>query len=447
MKNLLFILAQVPVPKDLDLPLPMPEWFLVGVLVVSFLLHIIFVDLMVGGVLLTLWFEWKGLRNKGYDALAHEIAKTVTVNKSLAVVLGVAPLLAINTLYTIYFYSANALTGLAWIMIIPLVTVAFLLTYAHKYSWEKLAQQKELHLAIIGVSALIFLFIPFIFLTNVNLMLFPEKWGTVKGFLEALMLPNVLPRYLFFIVGTLAVTGLFLFWYFGRQSYEFEEKLPDLNRYQVRKMFYGLAFGALAVQVALVGPILISTLPSKGISPTLVVTLLAGVALVAPALYWMWQDMTSPNPVHLDRHFGKVASLMLVTVLVMGSGRHIYRANAIEPHRELMAEKTAAYRELIAQHAQAMQNNPTGELLADAGGSAGEAVFQKNCSACHAQDVKVVGPPVTEMVSIYKNDPEGLKKWIKAPGKKRSDAPQMPGFAQLSDDELQALSEYILHIN
>jgi len=125
-----------PVPKDIPLDLPLPEWLLVTLLVFSFLLHIIFINLMVGGSIVTLWAQIKGLKNKEYDTFAHEIAKTITVNKSIAVVLGVAPLLSINTLYTIYFYSANALTGFAWIMIIPLVTIAFLLTYLHKYTWS-----------------------------------------------------------------------------------------------------------------------------------------------------------------------------------------------------------------------------------------------------------------------------------------------------------------------
>ena len=81
-----------------------------------------------------------GRRRPGFDALAKEIAGTVTVNKSLAVVLGVGPLLAINVLYTVHFYSANALTGAAWIAIVPLVTVAFLVTYLHKYTWDRLPE-------------------------------------------------------------------------------------------------------------------------------------------------------------------------------------------------------------------------------------------------------------------------------------------------------------------
>ncbi|WP_222597114.1 hypothetical protein [Chitinophaga pinensis] len=229
------VLATTPVPKDIPLDLPLPEWLLVTILVISFLAHIVFVNLMLGGSLLTLWAEIKGLKDKDYDRFAYETAKTITVNKSLAVVLGVAPLLSINTLYSVYFYSANALTGLMWISVIPLVTIAFLLTYLHKYSWEKLAGNKALHIAIIAAAVLVFLFIPLIFLVNINLMLFPEKWGTVRGFLSALVLPNVFPRYLHFICASLGVTGLFIFWYTGRKNYPFESYYTHLTRYTIKR--------------------------------------------------------------------------------------------------------------------------------------------------------------------------------------------------------------------
>jgi hypothetical protein len=150
----------------------------------------------------------RGLPEEAH-VLAHEITKTVTVNKSLGVVLGVGPLLAINVLYTIYFYSANALTGYVWISIVPLVATAFLILYAHKYSWDRLAGSKRLHMAIGWAGVAILLFVPLIFLTNINLMLFPERWTQVKGFASALVLPNVLPRFLHFLLACLAVTALF----------------------------------------------------------------------------------------------------------------------------------------------------------------------------------------------------------------------------------------------
>ncbi len=432
------ILLQTPIPRDLPLPLPLPHSVLVVLLVVSFLLHILFVNLMVGGSILTLWSQIKGLRKPEYDTLAHEIAETITVNKSLAVVLGVAPLLSINTLYTVYFYSANALTGIFWIAIIPLVTVAFLLTYAHKYSWKVLGSNKALHISIMGLAVLIFLFIPLIFLVNINLMLFPEKWNTITGFAEALTLPNVFPRYLHFLLASLGTTGLFICWYFGRKTYHFEEHFQELTRYEIRKKAYSLTFGASAAQF-LIGPVVLLTLPTKGMSWHLLLTIGTGAVVAIPALYLIWKEITG-KPESLGKNFWKITALLLTTVTFMGSGRHLYRAVALEPHQKLMAAKTANFQKEVKKATEeALLNPPKQTSVADAG----EAVFQSKCSACHAAEVKVVGPPIKEMVAIYKGNPKGLHDWILKPGKKRPDYPQMPALG-LSEQEIQDVAKFIL---
>ncbi len=271
------ILLQAPtiVQKDIPLPLPVPEWFLIVVLVSMFLVHILFINFMVGGSIITLAYQLLGLRKPDYDKLAYEVAQTITVNKSMAVVMGIAPLLAINTLYTTYFYTANALTGLMWIMIIPLVTIAFLLLYAHKFLWHRLENNKLLHISLLATSVAIFLFVPLIFLTNVNLMMVPDKWSVVEGFLSALTLPNVFPRYLHFLNACLAASGLLLVWYFGRASFDFEGKFPALSRYRIRLNLYTVTFYGSVVQF-LVGPIVLMTLPAQGLGWNVLGVILTG---------------------------------------------------------------------------------------------------------------------------------------------------------------------------
>jgi cytochrome c len=435
-----------PVPKDLPLDLPLPEWLLVTLLIVSFLLHIIFINLIVGGSIVTLWAQIKGFKNKEYDTFAHEIAKTITVNKSLAVVLGVAPLLSINTLYTIYFYSANALTGFAWIMIIPLVTIAFLLTYLHKYTWNNLENNKSLHIAIMGLAVGIFLFIPIIFLTNVNLMMFPEKWGTVQGFLSALMLPNVFPRYFEFLGACIAVTGIFIVWYNNRKSYPIEEIYTSFTRNKIKKIGYSISTVGLSLQI-LFGIVVLFTLPSKGISYSVIAVMAGAGLLLAFALWYSYQSLTGEEK-NIDIHFKKIAISVLAFMIFYGGSRQMYRHNSLEKHQELVAAHTAEFQKLSKE----ARENPAEETIElDIDPALGElakgtALFKQNCAACHKTNEKLVGPPITEMVSIYANDEAGLKKWIKAPGKKRPDYPQMPGFAQLSDDDLKELSKYILSI-
>lgn len=435
-----------PVPKDLPLPLPLPEWLLIIILVISFLAHLVFVNLMLGGTLLTLWSQIKGLKDKKYDLLAKEIASTITVNKSIAVVLGVAPLLSINVLYTVYFYSANALTGLVWIAVIPLVTIAFLLTYLHKYTWKVFENNKAVHISILGIATVILLFIPFIFLTNINLMMFPEKWGAVKGFLSAMTLPNVFPRYFHFLFASLAVTGLFLFWYMSRKNYDFEKLLPGFTRYDIQRKGYSLALIASICQM-LIGPVVLLTLPTKGIGWNLILVIFTGVAMALPAMWMMWKGLQTSKE-NIGKNFYKVVILMTITVVFMGSGRQIYRANALEPHQKLVKLRTEEFEKIKKEAIVKSKQQQAAENSADLSlADKGKKVFNQNCAACHKDKDQFIGPPVTEMASIYKDNKQDLIKWIKVPGKKRPNAPQMPGFPQISDEDMNTLTEYILTIN
>lgn len=331
----------IPIPKDIPLPMPAPEPVLVGVLIVFFLMHIVFVNFMVGGALLTLYYQVRGFTEKRYDRIAHAIASTITVNKSVAVVLGIGPLLAINTLYTVYFYTANALTGTLWIGIVPLVIVAFVLTYIHKYLWHPMERVKWLHIGIALVFCLLFLFIPLIFLANINLMLFPEKWGTVQGFLSALALPNVFPRYSHFLLACPAMTGLFLVWHFRRMR-DAEATAIGFERAEMVRKGYQWAFWPTAAQF-LVGPLALLTLPriEEPLGPTMAVFGLA-ILLAMPMAILMFKETRRPAGT-IGRSFATICLLMLGVVALMGSGRHLYREAAITPHRELVRAKTQDY--------------------------------------------------------------------------------------------------------
>ena len=338
---------QIPVPRDIPLPLPAPEPVLIAVLVIFFLMHIVFVNFMVGGAFLTLYYEVRGLKEKRYDRLAYEIAATITANKSIAVVLGVGPLLAINTIYTVYFYTANALTGAFWISIIPLVITAFLLTYAHKYLWHQMDRVKWLHVTIAVAVCLLFLFIPLIFLTNINLMLFPEKWGTVRGFFSALALPNVFPRYVHFVLACPAMTGLLLVWLFRRRGADALAE-TGFTRAELMRKGYQWALWPTAAQFV-VGPVALFTLPPIA-APLQGVWAVFGISiLVALAMTLLMLSETRRPAATIGRSFGTICALMLVVVALMGVGRHLYREAAVAPHRELVRVKTLDYMQKVEQ--------------------------------------------------------------------------------------------------
>ncbi len=418
------------IPRDIPLPLPADSVLVQTLLVLLFLWHILFVNLMVGGSLLTLAFELIGRHRAGFDALAKEIAGTITVNKSLAVVFGVGPLLAINLLYTLHFYSANALTGAAWISIVPLVTVAFLVTYLHKYTWDRIA--KGWHVALGALGAALFLAIPLIFFANINLMLFPAKWLEVQGFASAFALANAGPRYWHFLMASVAVSSLFLLVYFLRPGYPAEKK-ADL-----RRLFYGIALGATCAQLFF-GLLVLVTLPKIGLSTALYVVIGLGVVLASVAAVLMGREVARPAERALPRGVA-IFALITLTAFAMGYGRHIYRENALREHRRLVAAHTADVGWLAAA---AQWREATGQGL-DAV-PLGRKIFESTCAACHAKDRVLVGPSLQEIASIYAGNPEGIADWSNNPGKKRAGFQQMPAF-KLGDEKLKAVAEYVLEL-
>lgn len=341
-------MTDIPVPKDIPLPLPAPEPILIGVLVFFFLAHIIFVNFMVGGSLLTLYYEIKGLKDKAYDKLAYTLASTITVNKSLAVVLGVGPLLAINTLYTVYFYSANALTGDYWILVIPTVISAFLLTYVHKYLWHKMERVKALHIMVSALANALFLFIPLIFLTNINLMLFPDTWTTIKGFWDGLFhVGNPFPRYFHFLAACFALTGLFMVWMFRRMDEE-EIAAIGFERSVLIRKGYQWAFWPTLMQFV-IGPTVMFTLPEVSQPIGKVYGMIGFGALTAMLMMFFMMFEVRRAPDRIGRSFNIIAFLMVVVILFMGSGRHLYREAAVSDHRQLVHEKTELYMEQVRE--------------------------------------------------------------------------------------------------
>ena len=313
--------------QDLPLPLPASEMLLKVLLIVAFIAHIIFVNLMVGGSIFTLVFEMIGLKDERYDLLARNLAKTITVNKSLAVVLGVAPLLLINVLYTVFFYTANILTGNAWISIVPLVAGAFLLTYLHQYTWDRMSTKKILHLTFNALATGIFLSVPLIFLANINLMLFPEKWGEVKGFGQALLMPSVLPRYFHFIAASLVLTALFMVGFWSRAAARQQLANAGFNADRLLRDLYLIAF-LISLSQRIIGSVLLLTLPRQGVSWPLIASVGFGAMASVPALVLMWSEITAEVP-RIGRRYWSIMSLLALTTALMASGRHLYRDQAI----------------------------------------------------------------------------------------------------------------------
>lgn len=419
------------IPIDIPLPLPAPEGVLKMLLVITFIVHIFFVGLMVGGaywsVIFKLLAKLPGKEDPFYERLARETLSTVTVNKSLAVVLGVAPLLLIGLSYTSYWYTANMITVKAFLSIIWLVILAFWLLYAYKYTWDSLADRPEIHLSL-GISACaIFSFVPLIFLANINLMLLPFEWDSTSGFLEAILLPNVLPRYLHFLVAVCAMIGFFAAIYFWRMGRGTDDPFYD----RAQRIGLKWALAATLLQ-GIFGTLNFITLPKGAYSTSLLIHLGAALVLVAVVCIVLIRALQKPSGASI------VAAVALLgsVALLMGAIRHIVRENLLREPQIVAEQRTQEYQAALASFLETY--TPEGKIALGGG-----ELFKRYCTSCHALDRRLVGPPVTYMTEKFEGAREEMIEFVLNPEKVDPDFPRMPKPAA-SEDEIEQIVEYIL---
>jgi hypothetical protein len=192
--------------------IPAPHWLFEGLGVLTLSLHLLLVNVVLGGVLL---FTYRLLLAKPVAAGESTSVEPGYVNAvptvlALAINLGVAPLLFVQVTYGHLIYSSSVLMGVFWLAVVPLLIVAYYGVYLVRGG----ASRPRLRRLLAPLVALLLLAIAFVFVNNMSLMLQPARWvGYAQnraGTLLNLGDPTLWPRYLHFVVASLAVAGLFL---------------------------------------------------------------------------------------------------------------------------------------------------------------------------------------------------------------------------------------------
>jgi hypothetical protein len=197
-----------PIPAMDPTPLPAPAWLFQVLLLVTFFVHILFLNVTLGGTVIGAVHAWLG---RGQDApgrrLGRLLAGVLPASVSFIVTTGVAPLLFIQLMYGPLFYASTVLVGWIWLAILPAIVVGYYAVYLYKFE----VGSRGGHPAWLAVAGLCFVAVAAVqVLVNV-LQLTPPRWAAVAAAIgTAVQDPTLLPRYLHFLFGSLAVAGLFL---------------------------------------------------------------------------------------------------------------------------------------------------------------------------------------------------------------------------------------------
>jgi len=195
----------IPTPDTI----PAPWEFFQFLLILTFFVHLVFMNAMLGTAMIAL------VRETRTPATApppcRDIATTLPYTIAFAVNFGVAPLLFLQVLYGHFIYTSSILMGAYWLSIIGLLIFAYYSAYLYKMATDLPVAARKRTLA---VSLLLLLAIAFLFVNNMTLMQTPQSWGAYfdrpDGTLLNLADPTLFPRYLHFVVASVATGGLFL---------------------------------------------------------------------------------------------------------------------------------------------------------------------------------------------------------------------------------------------
>ncbi len=196
-------------------PIPAPAGILILLEQLFFLIHIILINLILG-LGLILFFKWK--REKNFFLVNKLIAKKIPILFAIGINMAIPALLFLQVTFGHLFYTSSILMGTFWILIIPFLIVAYYSSYVHykKFDISWIAKYALLLMIVI------ILYIALMLVNNLSMMELPEKWNAYftnrDGTIILWNLSSLYPRYIHFIVASVAVSGIFYSLYFSKKD-------------------------------------------------------------------------------------------------------------------------------------------------------------------------------------------------------------------------------------
>jgi len=412
---------------DLLLQKPLPDPWLQGLLFVSFTLHLLFVLFTLGTAMLAFSYLLIGCwGNKPQSLrLAGRIAKAFMSHKSIAVVLGVAPLLLIQVAFTLPFFTSVNLFAPYWLAIIVLLIVAFL-------AFDLLALQIDSHRIvplILGITGLLTLLaVPGIFVLILTVSEHPASWITIikQGYrLNGSLAIHWLFRYLH-VLGAAVMFGAAFHYFFAAEDKEDRNSLLKL-----------IVAGTL-LQIFL-GILLYASLPDR---PEMIVNLALFIGVGIAALFlWYLFIIGGTREVPLSLQVTVPAMMFILVSMLLG--RQLIQNRVYLPLTAALQEKTRTHSRETGAFAKESLDRYQAKL--NVVYDNGATIYAQSCAFCHGELADGAGPESKnlwippENIAAVRTTAAYLHKILieGVPGS------AMPYFTFLDRNKLDALAEYL----
>lgn len=398
-----------------------------------------------GSLFLSLFFQFMNKKkpNDIYATLASDMIDLVTLRKSVALGLGVIPILSLGFCYLQYLAFSQNLSGLYLMIfsVIFLVTTTIIFLYKHLFHLSNIFTKVENNsddefktykslivnsFSKLGMLGFVLLMASiFIILSLINTINFSDGLVENKSFFAIFINPyNYFEFIAFVAISVLAVCIYYLYLIFRPNT---ELKYSEIIRTYIKTKFSFIAISAVMI-LPLMLVIKILLIDEKALS-FMYFGLSLAVVLVLFYVAHILYGIMKHNKVNL--------SLNLFLVLFILFFLEIYREN-------IAAENSTKYHQAFLE---TKYNQYVVDFKSQFGIAAaeisGEDIYKGKCVACHAFDKKIVGPAYKDVLPKYEGKIEDLAEYILNPTKVDPNFPVMPSQG-LKPNQAKAVAEYIV---
>lgn len=193
------------IPSPDALPVPW-HWFQI-LLIPCLAIHLLFMNALLGTCIIGWIFNLRAA-GPGLD-IARRAGQKLPFFMAFTINFGVAVLLFVQVLYGHLFYTSSILIGAWWLSALGLVLLAYAAAYRVDLKFDAPARR-----VIWTLMVLALLLVGFVFVNNLTLMQDPGAWSRYFNNPGGTLLhggdATLVPRYLHFVIASVAVAGLAL---------------------------------------------------------------------------------------------------------------------------------------------------------------------------------------------------------------------------------------------
>jgi hypothetical protein len=327
------------IPSVDPMPLPAPFWLFKGLLVLTFVLHILAMNAMFGGGLIAAVTRIFRGKNENNARLFRDIAPKIPSLLAATVTLGIAPLLFVQVLFGQFFYTSSAILAWPWFLVIVLLVLAYYGFYIVSFRKDSPSRGPVLTM-LFGVCLIAS--IGFIYVNNFTLMNTPGSWHAKyfqdpSGWNLNWSEQTLIPRFTHLLVGSVAV-GSFLVILTGLFRWEKER---EYARFLIVRGGNWFVYATMA-QFA-VGTWFLVTLPHDEMMLFLGGNVAATILFLIAILGGLAAISITSNAIRSEDPRRQVSIAMGITVVVvaiMAVMRDLLRSSYLSPYFSAGAQAT-----------------------------------------------------------------------------------------------------------